>query len=189
MMDARDVKLTRTTSTRPGRSLANFSNQISTQQTNVMVKLNFSVAASAPAEEGTKIDLSPVVNDHFHKVDGGLTVYTKEEDVSELFDGEDEIVAVFMTPGKYERIMKNAEDNGELPYKRNDDGTIEIKGERFVLESDAKRMIEELRASIHGPQNEEKAAPAKDLQPGAALEDRDKDRGLVSGRGPDTQIE
>lgn len=151
-----------------------------------MVNLKLRVGPLVSTDEGIKIDMNAQTNDHFHKVDGGLTIHTKDEDVTDLFEDEDEMVAVFMTPRQFDRFTKEEdrqESTTKLPYTRNPDGSIVIDGLTFLpaKESEQGNLMSEEEAN-------QKAAPAH--KTGDELERRDKERNEMAGtNGPDTQLE
>lgn len=170
--------------------------------------LKMRVGKPVSTEDGIKIDMNPIVGEHFHKVDGGLTIVTKDEEVADLFDEEEEMVVLFMTERQYQRHLKNTEqgeDSGRPPYTRNVDGSVTIDGKDYV----SKEFLDQLKRTIEGPPaknmddlqkakkteetgtneggDQEKSTGDNTLKVGEALEDRDKQR--VGANGPETQIE
>lgn len=107
-----------------------------------MSLLKMRVGALTKTEDGFKIDMNPAVNDNFHKVEGGLTIFTKDQDIAGIFDKEEHISALFLQPrGTQETIDEQSEDSGKPPFIKNDDGSITIDGKVFILESDSKNRV------------------------------------------------
>lgn len=165
-----------------------------------MVRLRILIATVVALGEGLfKIDMNPKTDDVFNKVDGGITIVTKDEDAADYFDEGEELNAVFMSDRQYERF-KNYNGDGAV-VTRNDDGSVTIDGKKY-LPADLMTALSSEKKSNPDLDKMEKAAPkqqteesgdidmpskddtSKELKVGDHLESRTAER--MESPGPDT---
>lgn len=157
-----------------------------------MVRLRVLIATVVALGEGLfKIDMNPKTDDVFNKVDGGITIVTKDEDAADYFDEGEELNAVFMSDRQYERF-KNYNGDGDV-VTRNDDGSVTIDGKKYFpanpdldkkMEKAAQKQQMEESGAIDKSSNDD---ASNALKVGDHLESRNSER--MESPGPDTQKE